>query len=97
MTRVVHPLLPPKLYFSQGNLLKNENKQIMGKFLKTGKVVLLLHGRFAGKKAVIVQSSDVGTKERKYGHSLVAGIDRVPKKVCCRSTSSTTHFPLPNR
>ena len=60
----------------------------MGKFLKTGKVVLLLQGRFAGKKAVIVQSSDQGTKERKYGHSLVAGVSKTPKKVCCETGSA---------
>eukprot|EP01059_Diplonema_ambulator_P008682 TRINITY_DN1834_c0_g5_i1.p1 TRINITY_DN1834_c0_g5~~TRINITY_DN1834_c0_g5_i1.p1 ORF type:complete len:135 (+),score=60.08 TRINITY_DN1834_c0_g5_i1:71-475(+) len=53
----------------------------MGKFLKTGKVVLLLHGRFAGKKAVIVQNSDNGTKERPYGHALVAGVDKAPLKI----------------
>eukprot|EP01059_Diplonema_ambulator_P008680 TRINITY_DN1834_c0_g3_i1.p1 TRINITY_DN1834_c0_g3~~TRINITY_DN1834_c0_g3_i1.p1 ORF type:complete len:154 (+),score=55.24 TRINITY_DN1834_c0_g3_i1:60-464(+) len=53
----------------------------MGKFLKTGRVVLLLNGRFAGKKAVIVQNSDNGTKERSYGHALVAGIDKCPLKV----------------
>eukprot|EP01063_Lacrimia_lanifica_P034935 TRINITY_DN655_c0_g1_i1.p1 TRINITY_DN655_c0_g1~~TRINITY_DN655_c0_g1_i1.p1 ORF type:complete len:135 (+),score=76.32 TRINITY_DN655_c0_g1_i1:55-459(+) len=53
----------------------------MGKFLKTGKVVLLLQGRFAGRKAVIVQNSDNGTKERKYGHALVAGIDKYPLKI----------------
>lgn len=27
----------------------------MGKFMKTGKVVLVLNGRFAGRKAVIVK------------------------------------------
>eukprot|EP01064_Diplonema_japonicum_P020858 TRINITY_DN30434_c0_g1_i1.p1 TRINITY_DN30434_c0_g1~~TRINITY_DN30434_c0_g1_i1.p1 ORF type:complete len:135 (+),score=42.47 TRINITY_DN30434_c0_g1_i1:58-462(+) len=53
----------------------------MGKFLKTGKVVLLLHGRFAGRKAVIVQNSDAGTKERSYGHALVAGVDKSPLKI----------------
>eukprot|EP01063_Lacrimia_lanifica_P034940 TRINITY_DN655_c0_g3_i1.p1 TRINITY_DN655_c0_g3~~TRINITY_DN655_c0_g3_i1.p1 ORF type:complete len:135 (+),score=69.47 TRINITY_DN655_c0_g3_i1:53-457(+) len=53
----------------------------MGKFLKTGKVVLLLQGRFAGRKGVIVQNSDNGVKERKYGHSLVAGIDKYPLKI----------------
>ena len=29
----------------------------MGKFMKTGKVVLVLNGRFAGRKAVIVKVS----------------------------------------
>ena len=60
----------------------------MGKFLKTGKVVLLLQGRFAGKKAVIVQNNDNGTKERNYGHCLVAGVEKAPKKVCANSLPS---------
>merc|ERR1712154_698658 len=53
----------------------------MGKFMKSGKVVLVLHGRFAGKKAVIVKNYDDGTGEKPYGHALVAGIDRYPRKV----------------
>ena len=53
----------------------------MGKtFLKTGKVVVLLNGRYAGKKAVIVKSFD-GTKSRRYGHCLVAGVRRSPRRV----------------
>jgi len=51
------------------------------KFLKPGKVVILTSGRYAGKKAVIVQNTDAKTKERGYSHSLVAGIKRYPKKV----------------
>jgi len=31
----------------------------MGKFMKTGKVVLVLGGRFAGRKAVIVKVPDL--------------------------------------
>lgn len=31
----------------------------MGKFMKPGKVVLVLSGRFAGRKAVIVKVSDL--------------------------------------
>ena len=53
----------------------------MTKFLKPGKVVLVTAGRFAGKKAVIVQNSDNKNKERSYGHSLLAGIKKYPKKV----------------
>ena len=54
---------------------------IMGKtFLKTGKVVVLLNGRYAGKKAVIVKSFD-GTKTRHYGHCLVAGVRRCPRRI----------------
>merc|ERR1712096_57633 len=53
----------------------------MGKFLKPGKVVLVLNGRFAGRKAVIVKSYDEGVTDRSYGHALIAGIDRYPLKV----------------
>ncbi|XP_060081161.1 large ribosomal subunit protein eL27-like [Ylistrum balloti] len=53
----------------------------MGKFMKQGKVVLVLNGRFAGRKAVIVKNYDDGTQEKGYGHALVAGIDRYPRKV----------------
>merc|ERR1711988_404025 len=51
------------------------------KFLKAGKVVLLLNGRQAGKKAVIVKSFDEDTPDRPYGHALVAGIMKYPLKV----------------
>ena len=51
------------------------------KFLKPGKVVIVTKGRYAGKKAVIVQNTDSKNKERAYGHSLVAGIKKYPKKV----------------
>merc|ERR1711893_140843 len=53
----------------------------MGKFMKSGKVVLVLHGRFAGRKAIIVKNHDDGTQDKPYGHCLVAGIDRYPRKV----------------
>ncbi|KAK8947838.1 60S ribosomal protein L27 [Platanthera guangdongensis] len=53
----------------------------MVKFLKLGKVVIVLNGRFAGRKAVIVRSFDEGTRDRPYGHCLVAGIAKYPKKV----------------
>ena len=36
----------------------------MGKIMKSGKVVLLLSGRYAGRKAVIVKSYDDGTGDR---------------------------------
>merc|ERR1711981_1036737 len=57
----------------------------MGKFIKYGRVVILLAGRFAGKKAVVVKAHDEGNKERKFGHALVAGIERHPKKVTKRN------------
>lgn len=54
----------------------------MVKFLKPNKVVVLLQGRYAGRKAVIVKNFDDGTQQRKYGHALVAGIAKYPRKVC---------------
>ena len=58
------------------------------------KVVILLTGRYAGKKAVIVKNFDDGTSSRPYGHALVVGLAKEPRKVgnaapresqCCRS------------
>jgi hypothetical protein len=48
----------------------------MGKIMKAGKVVLVLAGRYAGRKAVIVKPNDEGTSDKPYGHALIAGIDR---------------------
>ncbi|CAM8880045.1 unnamed protein product [Rhodiola kirilowii] len=53
----------------------------MVKFLKPSKAVIVLQGRYAGRKAVIVRSFDDGTRDRPYGHCLVAGISKYPKKV----------------
>ena len=49
--------------------------------MKAGKVILLLGGRYAGRKAVIVKPSDEGTTDKPFSHALVAGIDRYPRKV----------------
>lgn len=49
--------------------------------LKPGKIVIVLQGRYAGRKAVIVKNFDDGTPERKYPHAVLAGIDRYPLKV----------------
>merc|ERR1712237_46787 len=53
----------------------------MGKIMKSGKVVLMLSGRYAGRKAVIVKSYDDGTGDRQYGHALVIGMERYPRPV----------------
>ncbi|MES1909029.1 MAG: hypothetical protein MHM6MM_001842 [Cercozoa sp. M6MM] len=55
---------------------KNESK----KFIKPGRVVVLLAGRFAGKKAVIVKVNN-GSKARPFPHVIVAGVERAPLKV----------------
>lgn len=54
---------------------------VMGKILKEGKIVVVLRGRFAGKKAVIVRVHEEGTDERRYPHAVVAGIERYPRKI----------------
>ena len=63
-------------------------------------MVVLLHGRYAGKKAVIVKNFDEGTSSRPYGHALVCGIANYPRKaraqqcepqspaVCCAAVPS---------
>jgi len=53
----------------------------MGKFLKPGKVVLILSGKYAGKKALIVKTFDEGNKEHPFPHALVAGIARAPRPI----------------
>ncbi|KAK4850450.1 hypothetical protein QYF36_006856 [Acer negundo] len=53
----------------------------MVKFLKPNKVVILLQGRYATQKAVIIKSFDDGTCECPYGHCLVAGIKKYLNKV----------------
>ncbi len=53
----------------------------MGKILKSGKVVIMLAGRYAGRKAIVVKAFDEGNQDRKFGHCLVAGIDRYPRRI----------------
>jgi large subunit ribosomal protein L27e len=50
-------------------------------------VVIVLQGRQAGKKAVVIKQLDDGTKERPYPHALIAGVERYPKKVTKRMGS----------
>ncbi|CAI0450390.1 unnamed protein product [Linum tenue] len=62
----------------------------MVKFLKPNKAVVLLQGRYAGRKAVIVRSFDDGTRDRPYGHCLVAGIKKYPAKVIRKDSAKKT-------
>merc|ERR1711977_31012 len=64
-------------------------RRSMVKFLKDGKIVVCLQGRYAGKKAVILKTNDDGGKERPYGHCVVAGVAKAPlpiTKSMCRPT-----------
>ncbi|CAJ1940348.1 unnamed protein product [Cylindrotheca closterium] len=49
--------------------------------IKSGKVVIVLAGRHAGKKAVVVKTFDEGNSDKKFSHCLVAGLARGPRKV----------------
>lgn len=49
--------------------------------MKSGKVVVVLSGRCAGKKGVVVKTYDEGSNDRPYGHTLVAGIDTYPRRI----------------
>ncbi|KAJ4869461.1 60S ribosomal protein L27-3 [Raphanus sativus] len=62
----------------------------MVKFLKQNKAVILLQGRYAGKKAVIIRSFDDGNRERPYGHCLVAGLKKYPSKVIRKDSAKKT-------
>ncbi|KOM25003.1 hypothetical protein LR48_Vigan45s000500 [Vigna angularis] len=62
----------------------------MVKFLRPNKAVIVLQGRYAGRKAVIVRSFDDGTRERPYGHCLVAGIKKYPSKVIKKDSAKKT-------
>ncbi|EJD01925.1 60s ribosomal protein l27 [Fomitiporia mediterranea MF3/22] len=56
----------------------------MVKIYKPGKVALVLQGRQAGKKVVVIKQNDEGTKERPYPHAIIVGIERYPRKVTRR-------------
>eukprot|EP00035_Acanthoeca_spectabilis_P019640 m.429072 g.429072 ORF g.429072 m.429072 type:complete len:138 (-) comp16950_c0_seq1:38-451(-) len=53
----------------------------MPKALREKKVVIVLTGRYAGKKAVVLKTFDEGSTQRPFGHALVAGVERTPLKV----------------
>ncbi|KAI4841123.1 hypothetical protein E4T45_09485 [Aureobasidium sp. EXF-8846] len=52
--------------------------------LKVGRVAIISRGRYAGKKVVIIQPVDQGTKSHPFPHALVAGIERYPQQVTRR-------------
>jgi large subunit ribosomal protein L27e len=61
---------------------------LLGSAALTG-VVVLLQGRYAGKKAVILKVNEDGGKERPYGHCVVAGVAKAPlpiTKSMCKPT-----------
>nr|QBH73528.1 60S ribosomal protein L27e [Nicoletia phytophila] len=63
----------------------------MGKIMKPQKVVLVLSGRYAGRKAIVLRNVDEGSSDKQYGHALVAGIDRYPRKVARKMSKKKIH------
>lgn len=53
----------------------------MVKCLKSGKVVILTAGKYAGKKAVIVKVNEEGDGKYKFPYAVVCGVARPPRKV----------------
>ena len=52
----------------------------MVKFYKPGKVVIILKGRYAGHKGIIMKTNYESVKERKYPHCQVVGLAKGPRK-----------------
>lgn len=58
---------------------------------------MILGGKYAGKKAVIIRCYDDGQKgdeskgtvSRSYGHALVCGLAAEPRKVCTQKESNS--------
>ena len=53
----------------------------MVKCLKPGKVVVVLSGKYAGKKAVIVRVNENVSDKHKFPYAVVVGVERAPRKV----------------
>jgi ribosomal protein L14E/L6E/L27E len=49
--------------------------------MKAGKVVIILAGRHAGQKAIIVKTFEEGDRKRTFGHALVCGVEKAPQTV----------------
>jgi len=49
--------------------------------LVPGRFVVMLGGRHAGKKAVVIASYPQGTEQRKFPYCVVLGLEKGPKKV----------------
>eukprot|EP01128_Nolandella_sp_AFSM9_P008283 TRINITY_DN4888_c0_g1_i1.p1 TRINITY_DN4888_c0_g1~~TRINITY_DN4888_c0_g1_i1.p1 ORF type:complete len:137 (+),score=18.00 TRINITY_DN4888_c0_g1_i1:104-514(+) len=53
----------------------------MVKIIKPGKIVIVLSGKFAGHKAVVVRANQQGTKKKPFPHCVIAGVAKYPRKV----------------
>lgn len=53
----------------------------MARIFKSGRVVILTAGRFAGQKAIVAKNYEDGTKKHRFPHLLLVGIARNPRTV----------------
>ncbi|KRZ25676.1 60S ribosomal protein L27, partial [Trichinella pseudospiralis] len=53
----------------------------MGKIMKPGRVVIVLAGKYAGRKAIVIKTHDEGSADRNYGYAFVAGVDQYPLQI----------------
>ncbi|KAE8793257.1 60S ribosomal protein L27-3 [Hordeum vulgare] len=84
------PPTPPPTQNPPAAAQREERRRKMVKFLKPGKAVILLQGKYAGKKAVFVRVFEEGTHDRPYGHCLVAVLAKYPEKVICKESAKKT-------
>ncbi|OHS95010.1 ribosomal protein L27e [Tritrichomonas foetus] len=49
--------------------------------IQPGRLVILLNGRHAGKKGIVLAVYNEPTEARKYPHCVVLGIEKAPKKL----------------
>ncbi|VDM76046.1 unnamed protein product [Strongylus vulgaris] len=66
---------------AERNDKRHHNKNKKEKLRRPGKVVLVLRGKYAGRKALVVKAQDEGGADRAYPHAIIAGIDKYPLKV----------------
>jgi hypothetical protein len=69
----------PHLYADKGNF--------DGEYI----FMVFFRGRYAGKKAIAVRNFDDDTSEKQFGHVLVAGIDRYPRRVHIKMGKAKIH------
>eukprot|EP01070_Trichotokara_eunicae_P004065 Trichotokara_eunicae@DN3731_c0_g1_i1.p1 len=62
-----------------------EEKKGSKRLIRPSRVVLVLQGRFAGKKGIVLNTFDNGTKTRRFPHALVAGVAKPPGRITKRT------------
>jgi large subunit ribosomal protein L27e len=85
--RIKFPMHHPSFLSAGGQLIAVET----GRFMKPGKVVLILARCYSGCKAIIMRSIEDGTSEHPYKHALVARIDSYPCKVTATMLKKKTN------